>query len=81
MYSHKGQDVWKAIGVNGESVIKRLRELAIDCVIKKKLPSEKIEMLANEFNTAELSAIIMMMEFKLAEYRHARSNEIDKSYM
>ena len=80
-YNHNTSSVWEAIGVNESSLTTKLTKLNSNCVSERKKPSEKIEKMVKTFTKDELSAIIIMMEFKIRTMSHAKSKEIEKSYM
>jgi len=80
MYNHKTEDVWEAIGVDEESVFEKLDKINADCVNKQKRPSEKIEKMTNKFNKKELSAIILMMEFRIRNLSGLKYKEELKGY-
>jgi len=81
IYNHNTTDVWKAIGIDGDSVTKRLVKLSLDCTSNRRKPSEKIENMSKVFTKDELSAIVVMMEFKIRNMEHTKNSEIAKSYM
>jgi len=75
MYNHNTDNVWKAIGVDEDKLMKRLKDVTIDCLVRKRKPSEKIEKMANEFKKSELSAIIVMMEYRIRNLKEQKNFE------
>ncbi len=80
MYKHESEDVWKAINVDKNKLFEKLKTVSTECVLKENKPSEKIEKMSKQFNKAELSAIIMMMEYRIANLKERKHNEVNVSY-
>ena len=80
MFDHKEEDVWKAIKLDERKVLDKLKSIATQCTKEKKLPSEKIEMLSKEFNPVELSAIILMLEFRIHNILLYQTNTVMTGY-
>jgi len=75
MYKHDTKDVWEAIGVDEKKLLKKLGTISVDCIRKGKKPSEKIEKMANSFSRKELSAITIMMEYKIRNMKEKIKRE------